>query len=198
MLLNFKSSMLSLRCGYGEQKGLITLPQALPVIGQLADWDRRTVRWLRQEDSQMTETGGQSDDWDTERTVRWLSERRTVRWLRQWQEDSGETEIVKGGQSLDPRLQPLEVNVPDLAERGSQSCLPVAVSVHNLQTRSPSLLLVECCFTSTQTVGLLGTGAQDVHLDFHTAPELWPSLLYGAMFTKQRIRSRTDPPVSIF
>ena len=30
----------------------------------------------------------------------------------------------------------------------------------------------ECCFTSTETVGLLGTGAQDVHLDFHTAPEL--------------------------
>ena len=30
--------------------------------------------------------------------------------------------------------------------------------------------LVECCFTSTETVGLLGTGAQDVHLDFHTAP----------------------------
>ena len=32
--------------------------------------------------------------------------------------------------------------------------------------------LVECCFTSTETVGLLGTGAQDVHLNFHTAPEL--------------------------
>ena len=32
--------------------------------------------------------------------------------------------------------------------------------------------LVECCFTSTETVGLLGTGAQDVHFDFHTAPEL--------------------------
>ena len=31
--------------------------------------------------------------------------------------------------------------------------------------------LVECYFTSTETVGLLGTGAQDVHLDFHTAPE---------------------------
>ena len=29
-----------------------------------------------------------------------------------------------------------------------------------------------CCFTSTETVGLLGTGSQDVHLDFHTAPEL--------------------------
>ena len=29
----------------------------------------------------------------------------------------------------------------------------------------------KCCFTSrhTETVGLLGTGAQDVHLDFHTA-----------------------------
>ena len=25
---------------------------------------------------------------------------------------------------------------------------------------------------STETVGLLGTGARDVHLDFHTAPEL--------------------------
>ena len=36
--------------------------------------------------------------------------------------------------------------------------------------------LVECCFTSTETVGLLGTGAQDVHLDFHTAPELWANL----------------------
>ena len=32
--------------------------------------------------------------------------------------------------------------------------------------------LVECCFTSTETVGLFGTGAQDVHLDIHTAPEL--------------------------
>ena len=32
--------------------------------------------------------------------------------------------------------------------------------------------MVECCFTSTETVGLLGTGDQDVHLDFHTAPEL--------------------------
>ena len=28
------------------------------------------------------------------------------------------------------------------------------------------------CFTSTETVGFLGTGAQDVHLDFHTVPEL--------------------------
>ena len=33
-------------------------------------------------------------------------------------------------------------------------------------------LMLKCCFTSTETVGLLGTGGQDVHLDFHTAPEL--------------------------
>ena len=29
------------------------------------------------------------------------------------------------------------------------------------------LLHLKCCFTSTETVGVLGTGAQDVHLDFH-------------------------------
>ena len=34
--------------------------------------------------------------------------------------------------------------------------------------------LVECCFTSTKTVGILGTGAQDGHLDLHTVPELRP------------------------
>ena len=35
-----------------------------------------------------------------------------------------------------------------------------------------NVLVVECCFTSTETIGLLGTGAQDGHFDFHTAPEL--------------------------
>ena len=34
------------------------------------------------------------------------------------------------------------------------------------------VVVVVCCFTSTETVGLLGTGAKDVHLDFHTALEL--------------------------
>ena len=29
------------------------------------------------------------------------------------------------------------------------------------------LMTMKCCFTSTETVGLLGTGTQDVHLDFH-------------------------------
>ena len=32
--------------------------------------------------------------------------------------------------------------------------------------------MVECCFTSTETVGLLGTGAQDGHPDSHTLVEV--------------------------
>ena len=35
-----------------------------------------------------------------------------------------------------------------------------------------SNLLLKFCFTSTETVGLLETGAQDGHLDFHTPPDL--------------------------
>ena len=48
----------------------------------------------------------------------------------------------------------------------------------------PSLVncWLKCCFTSTETVGLLGTGAQDGHLDFHTAPELWVWLSWGDLF----------------
>ena len=41
---------------------------------------------------------------------------------------------------------------------------------------------MKCCFTSTETVGLLGTGAQDVHLGFHTAPELCPHLSAHPLF----------------
>ena len=37
-------------------------------------------------------------------------------------------------------------------------------------------VLAGCCFTSTETVGLLGTGTQNGHLDLHTAPELRPAL----------------------
>ena len=39
-------------------------------------------------------------------------------------------------------------------------------------------MLLKCCFTFTETVGLFGTGAQDVHLDFHTAPELWSVVVF--------------------
>ena len=32
---------------------------------------------------------------------------------------------------------------------------------------------VRCCFTFTETADLLGTGAQDGHLSFHAALEIW-------------------------
>ena len=44
----------------------------------------------------------------------------------------------------------------------------ISLKDHNY---NPVLVCAECCFTSTETVGLLGTGAQGGHLDFHTAPE---------------------------
>ena len=34
--------------------------------------------------------------------------------------------------------------------------------------------MVQYCFTSTETISSLGRKAQDDHLDFYTAPELWP------------------------
>ena len=48
----------------------------------------------------------------------------------------------------------------------------LAATVHGILDSS-DMLLLKCCFTSTETVGLLGTGAQDGHLDFHTAPGLY-------------------------
>ena len=39
-----------------------------------------------------------------------------------------------------------------------------------------------CCITSIETVGLSGTEAQDGHLDFHTAPELWQGKLDEVLF----------------
>ena len=39
---------------------------------------------------------------------------------------------------------------------------------------------------STETVGLLGTGAQDVHLDFHTAPELCQLAVGQSLFMQDK------------
>ena len=44
--------------------------------------------------------------------------------------------------------------------------------VHLRGTGCVVAVWLKCCFTSTETVGLSRTGAQDIHLDFHTAPEL--------------------------
>ena len=51
--------------------------------------------------------------------------------------------------------------VPESDARSVHPC------IHNMHG-----LLMKCCFTSTETVGLLGTGAQDGHRDFLAAPEL--------------------------
>ena len=53
-----------------------------------------------------------------------------------------------------------------------QCCFTSTETVRLIRTESPGRPPPELFFTSTVTVGLLGTGAQDGHLDFHTAPEL--------------------------
>ena len=59
---------------------------------------------------------------------------------------------------------------------------PLSLCVYNVEASVAHWLLLKCYFTSTETVGLIGTGAQDGHLDFHTAPELcW--LLVQCCFT---------------
>ena len=52
--------------------------------------------------------------------------------------------------------------------------------------------LVGCCFTSAETVGLLGTGAQDGHLDFHAAA--WDGGQLGVPFLFPRL----TVPVPVF
>ena len=57
-----------------------------------------------------------------------------------------------------------------------QSALQLRINGNVLANRARNTLhrkgsgKLKCCFTSTEAVGLLGTGFQDVHLDFHTAP----------------------------
>ena len=52
--------------------------------------------------------------------------------------------------------------------------------------------MVECGFMSTETVDLLGTGAQDGHLDFHTAPELWRSAGMGLVPNMSALHNYED------
>ena len=56
---------------------------------------------------------------------------------------------------------------------------------------APALKL-KCYFTSTETVGLLGTGAQDGHLDSHTAPELWDTTVQCCFTSTETIRLIRD------
>ena len=50
---------------------------------------------------------------------------------------------------------------------------------------------LKCCFTSTETIGLLGTGTLDVHLDFHTAPELCTTATANRNTTTKANRNTT-------
>ena len=52
------------------------------------------------------------------------------------------------------------------------------------------LKLLKSCFTSAETVRLLGTGAQDGHLDFHTTPEF--SERYVASTVLLRLQALVD------
>ena len=47
--------------------------------------------------------------------------------------------------------------------RNSQSFAPLLL----LKLVRKAQLMVGVCFTSTETISLLGMGAQDIHLDFH-------------------------------
>ena len=58
------------------------------------------------------------------------------------------------------------------SNRGPSAYQPNALPLGHTGSQERAHVVVECCFMSTETVGLLGTGAQDGHLDFHTAPEL--------------------------
>ena len=70
-------------------------------------------------------------------------------------------------------------------------------SLYSQQKRAYSALhslLLKCCFTSTETVGLLKTGAQDGRLDFHTAPEICCATLAGRYI---RVYARRHLPSAV-
>ena len=92
--------------------------------------------------------------------------------LMKWCFTSTETVGLLGTGAQDVHLDfhtapELSVTVDDNVELNVLGCRVDILGTNCDQCRS----IVQCCFTSTETVGLLGTGAQDVHLDFHTAPE---------------------------
>ena len=76
----------------------------------------------------------------------------------------GQSENVEANAHLTP-------GQPQGSYQGELQAIKSQVTHWTLST-DPNYARVECCFTFTETVGLLGTGAQDGHLDFHIAPEL--------------------------
>ena len=62
----------------------------------------------------------------------------------------------------------------------------------------PFIPLAESCFTSTETVGLLGTGAQDGHPDFYTAlePALRLFFVVFKFYSSSALRDNVHIPVT--
>ena len=71
--------------------------------------------------------------------------------------------------------------------RQQNSCFRGSSKIIKKGCSSFELLLAECCFTSTVSVGLLGTGAQDGHLNFHTAPGLLTLFRVNVAFFQQQV-----------
>ena len=83
--------------------------------------------------------------------------------------------------------------VEDVSEAGSEKPIKAELTFIFVAFCCKQMLLLKWCCTSTEIVGLFGTGAQDVHLDFHTAPELCSKQiktppLYLSLFVASRLR----------
>ena len=93
-----------------------------------------------------------------------------------------------------------EVGTPPVRSDSCSSQIGVSAAVRSKVTKTVIVrqllrIWLECCFTSTETVGLLGTGAQDGHLDFHTPPELW--LLKDNSAARQTVQLREFSSTSL-
>ena len=69
-------------------------------------------------------------------------------------------------------------------QQGEDDIDCVGISVHVGCGLAVCCSMFECCVTSTETGGLLGTGALDGHLDFDTAPEHCCSMEKMTVFIK--------------
>ena len=89
--------------------------------------------------------------------------------------DKNHTRTGGGGQGMSELLLPCCVTSKETVRTSTSSFTQLLSSVWELGW---------CCFMSTETVGLLGTGTQDVHLDFHTAPESMRVQIHLTFFTQ--------------
>ena len=58
--------------------------------------------------------------------------------------------------------------------------------------------MVQCCFTSTETISSLGQEAQDGHLDFHTAPELCNCRVLNSIYANTDDDLKQTDPCDVY